>query len=208
MALHINLLHERLAARTQRERDPLKLGFLVVLAVAGVLAALHVTASQRLSSASRDADSLRAELAKLKPLAADAAVRERELRSVLSGGDALARRSERRMFWGPLLEVIAAIVPREVQINVLNGGVSGAGDTVDVSLDGLAAGSEPRKVAEDFRLALRARVAAVYPGADAKFRVLEDEPGTVALDGQQWSMAHFVIRISFPHPKSRPDPAP
>ena len=206
MALHINLLHEREAQRTQRERDPLKLGFLGVLAVAGVLAVLHLTASQQVAGLQGELGSLRAEQARLKPEAETAARREKELSQVLRSSEALARRAERRMLWGPVLAAVASVVPREVQLDAWNGGVGVSGETVEIALDGRAAGSEPRKVAEDFRLAVKARLATVHPKVDVKFRTLEDENATVTLDGQQWPTAHFALRVSLPHPRKETSP--
>lgn len=202
MALHLNFLHERESARTQRERDPLKLGILAVLALGGVLGVIHVGSVQKLKTVQREHTALVTELGKLKPQAETAALRERELGGVLKGSEALARRAEKRMLWGPFLELLSQAVPREVHINSFNGGVAAAGNTVEIALDGVAAGSEPRKVAEEFRLRLRSHLLPIYPECEVRFRAggLEDVAGTVTLDGQQWNQANFVIRVVLPHP--------
>ena len=90
-------------------------------------------------------------------MTAEAAKEEQRLQSLVRGSKALANRAERRMLWGTALETLANAVPREVQISSLSGGLAPGRDTVEILLDGVAAGSEPRTVAEDFRLALRTK---------------------------------------------------
>jgi len=203
MAIHINLLHEKVAEKQQRERDPLKLSLLVGIAILGLLGGLHVLSTGEFSKLQREASSLRSELTKLKPQAAEAAKEEQRLQSLVRGSQALTNRAERRMLWGTALETLANAVPREVQISSLAGGLAPGRDTVEILLDGVAAGSEPRTVAEDFRLALRTKFGEIHPGTDARFRVLEDSPATANLDGQSWPCARFVILVSFPHPRTR-----
>jgi hypothetical protein len=91
-----------------------------------------------------------------------------------------------------------------------------------MQLDGIAAGAEPRAVAEKFRLALLGALDAKYreirekaglpaqpSGISCLFRVLEDQPGVTAkVDGKDLPTAKFIMDIKLRKPYAAAPPAP
>lgn len=197
--LRLNLLHEQHAAASQAKRDPLKLG---LYALGGVAALLVGYYGLRLASVQTLKSQLQARQAEFaakyeKPLkTADA--REKELNSLSATGAALNGRIEGRFYWAPVLEILGRTVPREIQIV----GLTGTNETKDGSrvvglvLEGLSAGTEPRDVAEKFRVAAADSLGKAYPGATATFRSLDDGEGTVLFEGKALRTARFTITIS------------
>jgi hypothetical protein len=108
------------------------------------------------------------------------------------------KRIEGRFYWAPVLEQITALVPREVQITKLAGEIQGeAVKKCQVTVDGLSAGADPRKVAEELRQSITETFSKKFRGVEAKFRTLEDGTELVMLDGQKWPTANFAINVQF-----------
>ena len=92
----------------------------------------------------------------------------------------------------------APAVPAEVQLTRLVGGVSGEGvKRCVVTIDGMSAGVEPRRVAENLRKALAEKLGVEYQGVTAKFRSLEDTAEGLAMGGKSVSGATFAIQAEF-----------
>lgn len=150
MALQLNLLHEQFTEERQRQRDPLKIGIMVLAALAGLLVLYYMwSAYQTLHIKARLA-ALERDWAKVEPKVTAAQKRMQELNGIINATRALDDYIESRFFWAPLLERIAGCVAPNTQLTSLNGSAD-PNKGVDLVIDGFAAGREPRAVAEDFR---------------------------------------------------------
>ena len=95
-----------------------------------------------------------------------------------------------------MLEQIMQVVPREVQVTRLAGDIAGEGlRHCSISLDGLSAGTDARKVAEELRTALSEKFGGSYKNVTSKFRSLEDGTEMVMLDGKQVPTAMIAISV-------------
>ncbi len=198
MALHLNLYHEVVKAKALQRRDPLKLSMYGLAAVVACFAGYYATQLLKLHSINTELGKVRAEFAKLEPDAKIAKKREEELNSQMKAGDLIVKRVENRFYWAPMLEQIMQVVPREVQVTRLVGDLTGDGlRRCQISLDGLSAGADPRKVAEDLRTAIAEKFSPTYKTVTSKFRSLEDGTEMVMLDGKQVPTAIFAINVEF-----------
>src|SRR5947208_7283282 len=104
MALHLNLLHEEIREQRQRQRDPLKLGTMAIVAI-GILLFLYYgwNAYQTLAIKSK-LSAIEREWAKIEPKVTAAEKRSSELDSILKTTTVLDDYVDRRFFWGPFLE--------------------------------------------------------------------------------------------------------
>ncbi len=208
MPLTINLLHEEQFLLQQRKRDPLKLGFYALGAVAMLFFlyyAYRYASSSGLRSQLRDRQ---AEWAKQEPKAQTAATRETDLSAKLAEAAAVTRRMENRFYWAPLLDTLLKTVPPNVQVVNLTGTNDPKADKVSVLLEGIVAGEVPRITADQFRTALTERLAKQYPGATSTFRALDDTTSTVNVGGRALPTARFTIESSFTKPNAAPTPTP
>ena len=196
MALHLNLYHEVTTAKALKRRDPLKLAMLGLAAVIAGFASYYVIELVKLHSINNSLATVKGEFTKLEPLAKIAKKREEELNAQMKSGDLLVKKVEGRFYWAPMLEQIMQVVPREVQVTRLAGDIAGEGVRhCTISLDGLSAGADARKVAEDLRTALAEKFTASYRNVTSKFRSLEDGTEMVMLDGKQVPTALFAISV-------------
>ncbi|HEX8312116.1 MAG TPA: hypothetical protein VF614_12410 [Chthoniobacteraceae bacterium] len=196
MALHLNLYHETSRLRQAKRRDPLKLSLFALAAVAAGLASYYAMQLNTMSNLSSELARKKAEFEAVEPQAKAARNREEELSSTIKLSDTLVRRIEDRFYWAPVLEQIVKVVPREVQITRFSGDVQG--DTLKkctLTLDGISAGADPRKVAEDLRTSIADEFAKNYKDVSSTFRSLEDGKETVKLNGQDQPTATFAINV-------------
>ena len=83
-----------------------------------------------------------------------------------------------------------------MQITRLGGDISGENlRRCAITLDGLAAGSDPRRVAEDLRTAIADKLSPKYKNVTSTFKTLEDGTETVMLDGKPANTATFSITV-------------
>jgi membrane-associated protease RseP (regulator of RpoE activity) len=150
MALSLNLLHEEIAQEIQRKRDPLKIGLYIGGCIASLLLAYYIlnvwqtlAIKSRLSAVERG-------WATVEPKVTAAQKRAAELNNIVNTTKVLDGMIDTRFFWAPLFGKIAGCVAPNVQLTSLDGGADES-KGVSVSLDGVAAGREPRAEAEDFR---------------------------------------------------------
>jgi Tfp pilus assembly protein PilN len=198
MPLRLNLFHEAHQARSARQRDPLKISLYILGGIVAGFAALYAIELGRYASASNELTRKQAEFAKLEPEAAAAKKREESFEETQKINTKLVKGIEDRFYWAPVLQQVATLVPREVQINKLAGDVQGTGvRKCQLTVDGLSAGADPRKVAEELRQSIAESFAKNFRAVDAKFRALEDGTELVMLDGKQWPTASFAISINF-----------
>lgn len=199
MALNINLYHEIQRARKQEQYDPLKISMMCLGVVALCLAGWYFMRLSETSKAREQFSAHQAEMAKLLPQAAAAKISEAEVTKTLQLADLFTKRIEERFYWAPVVEIVAGVIPRNVQITKLVGDVSSSETPrrVGLSIDGIAAGEHPRKVAEDIRLAVIDAFGRKFKGVTASFRSLDDSIERVSLDGTEMGTAIFSISVSF-----------
>ncbi len=209
--LRLNLLHEQRAAAAQAKRDPLKLGLYALGGVALLLAAYYLFRVASVGGLSRNLKARQAEFAaKYEGVLKTADAREKELTTLVATGAALKNHTEGRFYWASLLETVGRAVPRDVQLTGLTGSLEtkdkDAPRVPSLTLEGLSAGTEPRDVAERFRVSLAEALGKTFPGASASFRNLDDGEGTVSLDGKTLRTARFTIAVTLRRPTAAPAP--
>src|SRR5205807_1288217 len=114
MALHLNLLHEEILAVRQRQRDPLKIGMLI-LAGCGAMLFLYYAwnAYQTIEIKSR-LGAIDREWAKVEPKVTAAQKRAAELNGIIGTTHVLDGYINNRFLWAPLLEKISRCVAPNV----------------------------------------------------------------------------------------------
>jgi len=196
MALHLNLYHEVLKAKALKRRDPLKISIYGLSAIAALCACWYFVQLMKMHGLNDDLGRLRAEFAKVEPAAKEASKREAELTSQARASTQLEKRIEERFYWAPVLAGIMQVVPREVQLTRMGGDVMGEGQRrCTITIDGLSAGSDPRRVAEELRTAIAEKFSTDYKNVSSTFKMLEDGTELVMLDGKQMATAIFAINV-------------
>jgi hypothetical protein len=196
MALHLNLYHEVIKAKALKRRDPLKISIYGLAGLAACFAFWYFFQLVRMHSINEQYVKVKGEFDQMEPLAKAAKKKEEELNVLAAASGQMVKRIEGRFYWAPLLAELSQAVPREVQITRLGGEVSG-GDLrrCAISIDGLAAGADPRRVAEDLRTAFAEKLSAKYKNVTSTFKTLEDGTEMVMLDGKQVNTATFAIIV-------------
>ncbi len=208
MALHVNLYHEVLRAKRQKQYDPLKISFLALLVVAALMATYYFVQLKRTSDARGELSARKAEFDRLTPQAKAAAEKEAELTKNIELADRLTNRMEKRFLWAPVLELVLNALPANVQVTKFSGDTGrDKGGVCQVNIEGIAAGQEPRTVAEETRRAIAASFSTSFPSANATFRSLDESTERVNLNGKPTASAIFTISVTF-KPQGEPAPAP
>ena len=196
MALRLNLYHEIARQKQAERRDPLKLSMLGLAVIALLFAGYYVWQLGAFGILSRELNRKKAEFAGLEPQAKAAQQREEELAKTLKASELLVKRIEGRLYWAPLLEQLATLVPREAQVTRFSGEVQGEEvKKCTLTIEGVAAGVDPRKVAEDLRTAIAEEFSKKYRNVTSIFRSLEDGAESARLDGKTWPTATFSINV-------------
>ncbi len=207
MALQLNLLHEEILEQRQRQRDPLKIG-LMLLAGCGALLFLYygwnayqtLQAKARLSAVERD-------WAKVEPKVTAAQKRAAELTNIINTTRVLDSYIDNRFLWAPLLEKISHCVAPNAQLTAIEGAMQDDDKGVTLTIEGVAAAHEPRAAAEDFRELLLEQLGQSYHEVKVEFKALEDVETVTKIDGAAMPMAHYTIAVSF-KVNSLPKPTP
>jgi Tfp pilus assembly protein PilN len=196
MALHINLFHEIEKARQLKRRDPLKLSMYGLSAIAAGFALFYFIQLGRNHVLRGQLSTAQAKFREIEPKAKAAKKLEDELNVEVKKGEAIAQRIEKRFYWAPLLEQLAQVVPREIQITRLIGDVTGdKSRKCALMIDGISTGTDPRRTAEDLRTAIAEKFAPNYHSVTSTFKSLDDGSELVMLDGKQLPTATFAINI-------------
>ncbi len=208
MALRINLYHEVLRAKRQKQYDPLKLSMLGLGVVAVAMAGFYVVQLKRTSDIRSAFSAQKAEFERLSPQQKAAEKKEIELNRQIDLAAPFTKRMEKRVQWAPLFENVMATVPPNVQITrlVCDSGREKSGAS-QMNIEGIAADMEPRNVAENLRKAVAERVAAKYPNATATFRNLDDSPEHPVVNGKRVPAVVFSINVTFKTEIEPPAPA-
>ena len=211
MALNLNLLHEEILEQRQRQRDPLKIGMLV-LAGCGVILFLYYgwNAYRTIEIKSR-LGRITANWKKVEPDVTKAENRSAEVTNIINTTRVLDDYINSRFFWGPLLEKLARCVPPNAQLTSLEGQVleDDKGGGISVTIDGVAAAREPRSAAEDLRQMLLEQLGKSYHKVKAEFKTLEDMETMTNIGGTNVPMSHYVLVVTFsPSGTEKPSATP
>lgn len=199
MALQLNLYHEIHRQAQERARDPFKLAGLAGLAIALLFVGYYFYRASVVSKVESSLASMQAEWKKLEPAKAKAKERESELLIQQKINGALVKRLQGRFYWASFLQEIAAVIPPEIQVLSLSGDFPRRGNPVNVIISGIAAGHQPRSVAEQFRLALAEKLSPRYAKMTATFDAnsLEETTDMIEFRGESLASAKFRIRLTF-----------
>jgi len=207
MALRINLYHEVLRTRKQAQYDPLKLATMFIIIIGIGLVGWYVVELGKKSSAMHEYETQEALQKQLEPQEAKAKEQEAEYTKQLATMEKLGKRMEERFYWAPVLEDLGVVVPASVQITKFAGDMTGEGlRKITISMEGIAAGEEPRATAEDFRTALTEKLGKKFKNTAATFKTLDEAADTVALDGKNLRTATFNISLTFNFGTEPPPP--
>jgi hypothetical protein len=197
MALQLNLLHEEILERRQRQRDPLKIGVMVLIALGVILALYYMFSAYRTLEIRARLNGVEREWTKIEPKVTAAQKRSDELNDIIKTTKVLEDYIEKRFFWGPFLQKVARCVAPNTQLTGIDGSVSDDYKGVTVSIEGTAAGREPRAAAEDLRQMLVEQLGKDYKDVKIEFRTLEDLDTIVNVGGTNMAMAHYILSVSF-----------
>ena len=208
MALRINLYHEVLRAKRQKQFDPLKLSMLGLGVVAVAMAGVYVVQLKRTSDIRSSFSAQKAEFERLSPQQKAAATKEVELNKQIDLAERFARRMEKRIYWAPLFENVMTAVPANVQITrLVCDSVREKTGGGQITIEGIAADMEPRNVAENLRKAVAERIGTKYPNATATFRNLDDSAEHPVVNGKRVPAVVFSINVTFKTESDVPAPA-
>src|SRR3954453_19399860 len=143
MALHLNLLHEEIFEQRQRQRDPLKIGMMVLAALGALMLLYYLWNAYKVLEIRNRLSQAQHDWAKVEPKVSAAQKRSAELNAIISTTQVLDGMIDGRFYWAPFLEKLSRCVALNAQLTSVDGSVQDDG-RIPLSVDGLAAGREPR----------------------------------------------------------------
>ena len=197
MALQLNLLHEQFTEQRQRQRDPLKLGVLLLCGLGVLMVVFYMWKGYQTLEIKNRLTAVQREWEKVEPKVTAAQKHSAELTATINTTKVLDTLIEGRFYWAPFLQTLSACVAPNAQISRLDGSQSEDGKLLAMTLDGSAAGSEPRAAAEELRQLLFEQLQQSYTDVKVEFKALEDLDTSVTIAGSTMPLAHFVLGISF-----------
>ena len=207
MALHLNLLHEEILEQRQRQRDPLKIGIMVLCFLGVLMVFNYMWKGYKTLEIRSRLNQVQADWAKIEPKVTAAQKRSAELNSIISTTKVLDGMIDDRFFWGPFLEKLSRCVALNAQLTSIEGTVL-EDNRVSVSIEGLAAGREPRAAAEELRQLLIEQLGQSYNEVKVEFKALEDLDTIVRIGGGNMAMARFSLGVTFNTGVAKPPPVP
>ena len=196
MALHLNLLHEQIAEQRQRQRDPLKLGLMALGVVAALMLVFYMfKAYQTLEIKSR-LSAVEHEWSKIEPKVTAAQKQTKDLTNTINTMKVLDTMIERRFFWAPFLQKISRCVAPNAQLTSIDGGINDESKIVTITVQGLAAGREPRAAAEELRQLLNEQLGESYSDVKVEFKALEDLDTVVTMAGSTMAVARYALTVT------------
>jgi hypothetical protein len=207
MALHLNLLHEEISEQRQRQRDPLKIGMMVLGALGAIMLLYYLWHAYKALEIRTRLTQAQHDWAKVEPKVTGAQKRSAELNSIISTTKVLDGIIDNRFFWGPFLEKLSRCVALNAQLSSIDGAVLDDG-RISVVVEGLAAGREPRAAAEELRQLLLEQLGQSYKEVKVEFKTLEDLDTIVKIGGSNMAMSRFAINATFATTASKPTPTP
>ena len=208
MALHLNLLHEEILQQRQRQRDPLKIGMIVLGALGALMLVYYLWNAYKVLEIRNRLDQAQHDWAKVEPKVTGAQKRSTELNGIISTTRVLDGIIDSRFFWGPFLEKLSRCVALNAQLSSIDGTVLDDG-RISIVIEGLAAGREPRAAAEELRQLLLEQLGqSSYSEVKVEFKTLEDLDTIVNIGGSNMAMSRFAINATFAATASKPSPTP
>jgi hypothetical protein len=197
MALQLNLLHEEITEQRQRQRDPLKLGVIALIAFGVVLFLYYGWNAYRTIQIKSRLNAATSEWQKVEPKVTAAQKRAAELHQIIDSTTVLDGLIDGRFYWAPFLAKVSHCVAPNIQMTSLDGSVLERDQSVAVTLEGIAAAREPRAAAEDLRQLLIEQLEKSYGNVTVNFKNLEDLETVVNLSGVPTASARFVLSVNF-----------
>jgi hypothetical protein len=207
MALHLNLLHEEIFEQRQRQRDPLKIGMMVLGALGALMLLYYLWNAYKVLEIRNRLGQAQHDWAKVEPKVTAAQKRSAELNSIISTTKVLDGMIEGRFFWAPFLEKLSRCVALNAQLTGIDGSVLDDGK-ISIGIEGLAAGREPRAAAEELRQLLLEQLGQSYNEVKVEFKSLEDLDTIVNIGGSNMAMARFSINATFSTVAAKTSPTP
>jgi hypothetical protein len=197
MALHLNLLHEEILEQRLRQRDPLKIGMMVLGGLGALMFLWYMGKAYQTLSIRNRLNTVQQDWHKVEPKVTAAQKRSTELRGIIGTTKVLDEMINTRFFWAPFLEKLSRCVAPNAQITSVDGSVLDDDKNVNVMIEGLAAGREPRASAEELRQLLLEQLGQSYHDVKVEFKTLEDLDTLVKIGGVNMAMARFALNLSF-----------
>ena len=209
MALHLNLLHEEILEQRQRQRDPLKIGMMVLGAVGAILFVYYMWNAYQTLEIRKRFNAIQRDWNKVEPNVTAAQKRSAELNNMIGTTKVLDEMIDSRFFWAPFLQKLALCVAPNAQITNLDGNMVEETKTVSIMIEGVASGREPRAAAEELRQLLLEQLEKGYHDVKVEFKTLEDLDTLVNVAGASMATARFGLNVTFtPTAPPKPTPAP
>jgi hypothetical protein len=197
MALHLNLLHEEFQEQRQRQRDPLKIGMMVLGGLGALMFLYYMWNAYQTLGIRNRLNAVQSDWSKVEPKVTAAQKRSAELNSIIGTTRVLDGMIESRFYWAPFLEKLSRCVALNAQITSVDGRVLDDNRGVNVMIEGLAAGREPRAAAEELRQLLLEQLGQSYHDVKIEFKTLEDLDTLVKIGGANMAMARFSVSATF-----------
>jgi hypothetical protein len=210
MALHLNLLHEEIQEQRQRQRDPLKIGMMVLGGIGAIMFLYYMWNAYQTLGIRRRLNVVQESWSKVEPKVTAAQKRSAELNSIIGTTKVLDGMIDSRFYWAPFLEKLSRCVALNAQLTSVDGAVLDENRGVTVMIEGLAAGREPRAAAEELRQLLMEQLGQSYFDVKVEFKTLEDLDTLVKIGGANMAMARFALSATFSQintAKAAPPPA-
>ena len=174
MALHLNLLHEEILQQRQRQRDPLKIGMMVLVGLGALMFLWYMGKAYQTLSIRNRLSTIQADWNKIEPKVTAAQNRTAELKTIIGTTKVLDDMIDRRFYWAPFLEKLSRCVAMNAQITSIDGTVLDDDKNVSIMIEGQAAAREPRAAAEELRQLLLEQLGQSYHDVNIEFKTLED----------------------------------
>ena len=133
----------------------------------------------------------------MEPKVTAAQKRAKELTQIIDTTRVLDGFIDGRFYWAPLLENILRCVAPNNQLTSIEGSVLDEKKSVTLTVEGVAAGREPRAAAEDLRQLLLEQLSQHYGDVKVEFKTLEDLDTIVNVGGSSMAMSRYVLNVSF-----------
>lgn len=208
MALHLNLLHEEFQEQRLRQRDPLKIGMMVLGGLGAIMVLYYMWNAYQTLGIRNRLNAVQHDWSKVEPKVTSAQKRSAELNSIISTTKVLDGMIDGRFYWAPFLEKLSRCVALNAQITSVDGTVLDDNRGVNVMIEGLAAGREPRAAAEELRQLLLEQLGQSYHDVKVEFKTLEDLDTLVRIGGANMAMARFSVSASFSRTATTKPPNP
>src|SRR4026207_167110 len=197
MALHLNLLHEEILQQRQRQRDPLKIGMMVLVGIGALMFLWYMGKAYQTLSIRNRLGTIQADWNKTEPKVTAAQKRSSELKTIIGTTKVLDDMIDRRFYWAPFLEKLSRCVALNAQITSIDGTVLDDDKNVSIMIEGLSAAREPRAAAEELRQLLLEQLGQSYHDVNIEFKTLEDLDTLVKVGGANMAMARFALNLTF-----------